>query len=120
MGVDAKRLFGTWRRLRARLLIDQKGAGDRRSETTEKPPPAAIWSFRIEVACVLAEKCMWLVALKELFHDAVPHCIAQILFCERFPYRTPEERIAFCDAEAEPSKVNYMGIYLSAAWRELS
>jgi hypothetical protein len=106
MGVDAKRLFGTWRRLRARLLIDQKGAGDRRSETTEKPPPAAIWSFRIEVACVLAEKCMWLVALKELFHDAVPHCIAQILFCERFPYRTPEERIAFCDAEAEPSKVN--------------
>ena len=73
MGVDAKRLFGTWRRLRARLLIDQKSAGGRRSKTTEKSPPAAIWSFRMEVARMLAEKCMWLVALKELFHDAVPH-----------------------------------------------
>ena len=42
----------------------------------------------MEVVRVLAEKCMWLVAFKELFHDAVPHSIAQILFCGRFPYRT--------------------------------
>jgi hypothetical protein len=42
MGVDAKRLFGRRRRLRARLLIGQKGAGGRRSKTTEKSPPAAI------------------------------------------------------------------------------
>ena len=59
----------------------------------------------MDMARILAHKRRWLVALNQLFHDAVPHSIAQI-FLRTFPYRTPEQRITLCDADAEPSKVN--------------
>jgi len=65
------------------LLIGQKGAGGRHGKTTEKSPPAAMWSSRMDMARILAHKRRWLVALNQLFHDAVPHSIAQILFCGR-------------------------------------
>ena len=44
MGVDTKRPFGGWRRLRARLLIDQKEAGGRRGKTSENLRSLAVWS----------------------------------------------------------------------------
>jgi len=59
----------------------------------------------MDMARILAEKRRWLVAFNQLSHDDVPHSTALILFLRTFRYRTPEQRITVCDADAEPSKV---------------